>query len=223
MDVAVAVRAGRPAWINRRTILGVVLLAISLVGGHSVMESARTTVPMWVAATDLASGSVISPGSLRVEEVHLPPRLAAAYLRTDHEIVGQVVTRPIGAGELVPAGWVTAESTGEGRAITLPVDPEHAVGGALRPGDLVDIFTTFDPGGSRPRTVSLVREVEVVDIVASGGLVMGDKAVVGITISVDPDEAQRVAYAIRTGEIDVVRVDDPSRSSAAPAITEGDL
>ena len=223
MDVAVAVRAGRPAWVNRRTILGIVLLGVSLVGGHSVMESARTTVPMWVAATDLPSGSVISPSSLRVEEVHLPPRLATSYLKTDHEIVGQVVTRPIAAGELVPAGWVTAEATGEGRAITLPVDPEHAVGGALRPGDLVDVFTTFDSGGARPRTVTLVREVEVVDVVASGGLVMGDKAVVGITISVGPDEAQRVAYAIRTGEIDVVRIDDPSKRAGPPAVVEGDF
>lgn len=223
MDAAVAARAGRPAWMNRRTALGTALVALSLAGGHSILARAETTVPMWVAARDLAGGSVISGDSLRVEEVHLPPRLAASYLGTEQALEGLVVTRPVAEGELLPGSWVADTAPSQGRVVTIPVDPEHAVGGALRPGDLVDVFATFDPGDVRARTVHLVREVEVTDVVAAGGLVMGEKAVVGVTVSVTPDEAQRIAFATRNAQIDIARIDDPSTRGNRAAVTARDF
>lgn len=223
MDVAVAARAGRPAWVNRRTILGVILLSGSIFGGQAVMEAGRTTAPMWIAAEDLAGGSPITRGSLRMEEVRLPPTVASGYISSTQSLEGYVVTRPVAAGELVPRAWVVRASPGSGRSLTVPVDPEHAVGGALRPGDIVDIFATFDAGDARARTVLLVRKVEVFEVVAAGGLVMGEEAVVGITISVTPDEAQRVAFATRTAHLDVARVDDPSDGAARAVITGADF
>lgn len=223
MDVAVAVRAGRPMWLNRRTVLGIVLVVVSVVGGRAVLEEGRQTVPVWVAAKDLAAGSPLDAGSVRIEHVRLPDHLLAAYIPATEDLRSGVVTRAVAAGELVPQNWVAEKSLGTSRALTVPVDPEHAVGGAVRPGDLVDIYATFDPGHAGARTVTLVREVEVVDVVSAGGLVMGDKALIGITISVDPAEAQRVAYASRTAALDVVRVDDPSERSSAGVVNGSDF
>lgn len=223
MDVAVAARAGRPGWLNRRTVLGGLLLTVSLAGGHSILERADATTPMWVAARDLAGGSVLTDDALRLEEVHFPARLAASYLEQGQRLEGRVLTRPVAAGELIPSNWVSESPPSQGRSVTIPVDPEHAVGGALTPGDLVDVFATFDPGDVRARTVSLVREVEVIDVVAAGGLVMGQEAVVGVTVSVDPDEAQRIAFATRTAEIDVVRIEDPSARGSGSTITARDF
>lgn len=223
MDVAVAGRAGRPAWINRRTVFGVLLVALSVAGGHAILESGKATTPMWVAARDLAGGSTVSAYAVRVEHVHLPPSLASSYAAADHPIEGQVVTRPVSEGELLSFDWLAVRAPGEGRALTVPVDPEHAVGGDLHPGDLVDIFATFDAGDPSARTVTLAREVQVVDLVTAGGLVMGDKAVVGITVSVSPEDAQRIALAARTGELDVARVDDPSQRGARGLVRSADL
>ena len=223
MDVAVAARAGRPGWLNRRTVLGIILVTLSTGGGYALLEDADRTTPFWVAARDLASGSVITADSLRVEHVRLSPRLGAEYVTSADELEGMVVTRPLAEGELVPNGWLADRAASAGRSITVPIDPEHAVGGRLGPGDRVDIFATFDAGDVRARTVSLVRDVEVIDLIAAGGLVMGDRSVVGVTISVTPDEAQRVAFASRTAELDVVRIDDPATRAETSTVSGEDL
>jgi len=223
MEVAVATRAGRPAWINRRTVCGVALVALSMGGGHLVLESGKTTTPVWVATRDLAGGSPLTPESLRIEHVRLPPVLASEYVPSEQPMAGNVVTRPVSAGELLHHEWLAPHAPGRGRAVTIPVDPEHALGGALEPGDLVDIFATFNSGDVRARTVPLVRSVEVLGVVSSGGLVMGDRSVVGITISVNPEDAQRVAFATRTAELDVARVEDPSQQGRAGIVRSEDF
>lgn len=223
MDIAVAARAGRPAWVNRRTVVGALLMALSVTAGHGILENGKATTPVWVAAQDLAGGTRVGSGSLRVEHVRLPPGLAAAYVEADEQITGLVVTRPVAQGELVPRNWLATHSPGEGRALTVPVDPEHAVGGQLQSGDFVDIFATFRSDDEAARTVTLAREVQVLDLVAAGGLVMGDKSVVGITISVSPSDAQRIALATRTAELDVARVDDPSQTGGRGVVRSVDL
>lgn len=223
MDVAIASRAGRPAWLNRRTVFGAVLLVASLAGGRAVLSSADATTPVWVASRSLAGGSRVTADSLRIEQVQLPPRLAPAYVRAGERIEGYVLTRPVAAGELLPENSVVPQAPQAGRAVTVPVDPEHAVGGALVPGDLVDVFATFETGGRVTRTVALVRQVEVIDVVTAGGMVMGQEAVVGITISVSPEDAQRVAFAARSGELDIARVEDPSQVGGGGAVRSSDL
>ena len=223
MDVAVAVRAGRPAWVNRRTVLGVLLVGISVAGGYSVLEAAERTTPVWVTAHELPSGTVISSDSLHVEHVQLSPKLRSEYVTTSESIDGLVITKPLGAGELVPQGWIATEGATPGRSITIPIDPEHAVGGLLRPGDAVDLFATFNSGDIEARTVTLARAVEVMDVVSAGGLVMGDESVVGLTISVAPAESKRIAFASRNAQLDVVRVDDPSARADGSVVTEADF
>jgi Flp pilus assembly protein CpaB len=89
--------------------------------------------------------------------------------------------------------------------MTIPVSPEHAVGGALRPGDTVDVFVSYNPGDLRAITKLVLDDAQIVDLVTAGGLVVGEKAVVGVTVSVDRDAAKEVAFAIRNGEIDLAR------------------
>lgn len=223
VDVAVAVRAGRPAWVNRRTILGLVLVGLSVFGGYSILEAADESTPVVVTARDLPSGAAITATSLRVEQVQLPPTLRSEYASSIESVDGLVITKPLAAGELIPQDWVASEGSTPGRSITIPIDPEHAVGGLLRPGDLVDLFATFDPGDVGARTVTLARETEVVDVVSAGGLVMGDKAVVGLTLSVGPADAKRIAFAVRNAQLDVVRIDDPTTRAEGSVVTGADF
>ena len=223
MQVAVAARAGRPGWLNRRTILGAVLIAVSLAGGRVVLEEGRAVTGVWVAARDLAAGTRLDASNLRVEHVRFSPRLADSYLRSTHDLSSQVLTRPLAAGELVSAEWVAPSDQTGSRAVTVPVDPEHSVGGTIRPGDVVDVLATFDAGDHRARTVTLLRNAEVIDVVSAGGLVMSEKAVVGLTVSVSAEEAQRVAFASRSAELDVVRIDGVAGGSARSVVTEADF
>lgn len=207
MDVPVARRLARPRWANVRTILGLVLFTAALLTGRAMLEGAKTTVQVWAAGQDLRQDEVIDRADLVPAEVKLPPDVAAAYALATDDLEGAVLTRPVVAGELIPAAWIGSGAAAEaGRSMTIPVTAEHAVGGRVRPGDRVDVFATFDSGDARARTSLLVRAVEVLDVIQTGGLVVGEEAVTGLTVAVTPSEAARLAFAIRTAELDVALV-----------------
>ena len=207
MDVPVARRVERPEWVNARTVLGLVLFGLALFGGQRVLEAGSRTVPVWAAARDLSAGQALTTGDLRVAEVRLPGDLLAHYAPADTPIEGLTTTRAVAQGELISSRWVTSEDVALGSSMTIPVTPEHAVGGDLRPGDRVDVYATFDASDLRARTERVVEGAEVLDVVTADGLVVADGSMIGITVAIEPDAAGALAGAIRTAEIDVVRVD----------------
>jgi pilus assembly protein CpaB len=223
MDIPEARRLERPAWINVRTVAGIVLFALAFLGAQRAIEAQRTTTAAWAATRDLATGKILTAGDLRVSEVMLPEGQLDRYALASTDLIGSVITRPIPAGELVPMGGVSeGGARGAGRSMTVPVEIEHAVGGRLGPGDVVDVYATFSEGSAAARTVLLLSGIEVLDVVTAGGLVQ-EEAAVGLTLSVSPDDAARLAFAIRTAAIDVVRIDDPSASPGTSSVSLEDL
>lgn len=224
MEVPSARRLARPRWANLRTILGLVLFAAALLIGRGILEGAKTTVEVWAAAQDLRQDETIDGDELVPAEVKLPADVAAAYAAVTEDLEGGVLTRPLVAGELVPKAWIASgPSATAGRSMTIPVTPEHAVGGQLRAGDRVDVFATFDSGDLRARTTVLVRGVEVLDVVETGGLVVGEESVVGLTVAVTPPEAARLAFAIRTAELDVALVSGAAEEEGAATVRAEDF
>ena len=74
----------------------------------TVLRTAEHTTPVLVAAHDLAPGTVIGDGTLRVARVHADASVLAT-LYADHDLAvvrGQVVTTNMTAGELVARGDV---------------------------------------------------------------------------------------------------------------------
>lgn len=206
MDIPQARRIEKPRWINARTILGLLLFTVSLLAGQRLIESTRVTTGMWSAAHDLPTGTVLSANDLVPIQVNLGSQ-SSHYALAETALIGAVITRPVGAGEMFPLKALAAPGTAsDGRLITIPIGPEHAVGGALSPGDLVDVFATFRPGEGGSFSTQLLGEAEVVEVVTSGGIVAAAEGLVGLTLRVTPDDAGRVAFAIRNAEIDVVRV-----------------
>lgn len=224
MDVPVAARFSRPAWVNARTVLGLCLMAVAFLGGQRVLSQARTTVAYWSAAADLPRGAEVTPEDLVVSHVKLPAANAGRYVPSSEPIVGMRVERAVLEGELLPTAWLSSGSSlGPAREMTVPVPPEHAVGGDLDTGDIVDIYATFSPEGAEAKTTLIVRGVEVLDVVEAGGLVLEEQAKIGITVMVTPEESTRLTFAIRTAEIDVVRVVGDEGERPARAVTGSDL
>jgi Flp pilus assembly protein CpaB len=206
VDVPAARRIERPAWLNVRTVLGLVLFAVALFGGQRVLAGAAQTVPVWTAARDIGPGEELTFQDVRVADVRLPADLLAGYVAGDESVEGLVTTRAFGRGELIAARWIADTDAFPGAAMTVPVTPEHAVGGTLRPGDIVDVYATFNAADLRARTELVVGGAEVLDIVDAGGLVVADETMIGVTLAVDPQAAGTLANAIRTAEVDLVRV-----------------
>lgn len=224
MDVPSARRLETPVWLNGRTILGLLLFCSAVLGGQRLITSTSATTLVWAAAHDLPQDAVIDGDDLRAVEVRLPGDLAASYIPSSEGIEGSIVRRAVLQGELVHVGWLAdTASGGAGRSMTLPVSPEHAVGGDLRAGDRVDVYATFDPGDARARTTLLARDIEIVEVVTAGGFALDEEAVIGLTVSVSPEEATRLAFAIRTAEIDVVRITGSSVSGSTTTVRAGDF
>jgi Flp pilus assembly protein CpaB len=205
VDVPVARRLERPTWINVRTLLGLTLFIVALLAGQRILATGATTTPIWSAATNLPAGVPLDPGDLVSTAVNLPADVTARYAGTNSDLTGLVLTRAIGAGELIPADAIAQAAGADQVEMTIPVSPEHAVGGALRAGDTVDVFVSYNPGDLRAITKLVLDDAQIIDLVTAGGLVVGEKAVVGVTVSVDRDAAKEVAFAIRNGEIDLAR------------------
>ncbi|MQB00420.1 MAG: hypothetical protein GEU78_09040 [Actinobacteria bacterium] len=225
MDVPAARRVSRPTWINARTVLGVTLFAVAFVGGRQVLSDAGATISVLVATRDVARGEVVHSSDLRFVGADLPSDVLATYATSIRDLEGAVATRAIHSGELLSREWFAGagDPVGQGRSMTVPVSPDHAVGGDLRPGDVVDVYATFDAGDVRARTSLLVREAEILHIVSSEGVVIGDRGMVGVTLSVSPGEAGRLAFAIRTSELDLVRVDVPELDAGSGTVTQEDV
>jgi pilus assembly protein CpaB len=170
---------------------------------------AEPTVPVAVAATDLAAGEVLAAADLTT--VRLPPDAApAGTAATPDELTGQVLAAPVRSGEAVtdvrvvgPRLWSRVP---EG-TVAAPVRlADLAVATLLRAGDRVDVLgTAGDAGGGEP----------VVQVVADDALVLSSPAADDeqrreagdgsglLVLAVDPGTAQRLAAAGAAGTLTV--------------------
>ncbi|TMD64832.1 MAG: Flp pilus assembly protein CpaB [Chloroflexi bacterium] len=108
-----------------------------------------------VATRDLPVGARIQDADLTTRRIN-PASVGPQVLTTVSAAVGQVVAFPILEGQLIDARQVApsknAALLGSGlqvppgdRIIGLPITPTTAVGGVLKPGDLVDVIAIPNP------------------------------------------------------------------------------
>lgn len=224
MDVPQARRIERPRWVNARVALGVSLFVVSLVGGQRLVADAQTLHPMWVAERDLPPGTVIEEGDLRIGEFNLSASLLPLYATGSTPVLGAVVTDAVHAGEMVPiSGIAEVQAAVEGRLMTIPMGDSGLVGGVLHAGDQVDVLATFSAGQAGSITRTIVAAAEVVDVLKSDGFVPSGEAIAGVTIRVAPDDAPRLAFAIRNAEIDLAIISGLPGDEVRAAVTEGDF
>lgn len=204
-------RGSRPAWLNLRTLFGSALFAISLGSGWLLLEGAGGDLRLWAAARDLPAGVPLTASDLIPVTGDLGPDQVSLYLGADVDLVGTELTRPVAEGELLNAGFVAPAEEGlEAQAITVPVTPEHAVGGDLSPGDLVDVYATLKAGGATPRTVLVVQAAQILDLVGASDMLGQSSTLAGVTLGVTGEDTAKLAHAIRTAEVDVVKVYEES-------------
>jgi len=135
----------------RRVTAAVLVLLAAVLAFRTPSSRAAATVPMLVAARDLAPGVTLGAGDVRVARFPSSLRPAAA-LTTVAEASGRVLAGATTAGEpLTRARLVGTENsrlaTGDPTAVAVPVrlaDP--AVAGLLAPGARVDVVTVAPAG-----------------------------------------------------------------------------
>jgi Flp pilus assembly protein CpaB len=193
--------------LDTRLVVGLLLVALSVLGGLRLSAGADHRVAVFAAARDLPADHVLEPGDVTSTRVHVPAAVLDGLLRANEGLAptGQALRFPVEAGDLLTDGALAARR-GPGREMTVPIAPEHALGGALEPGDRVDVLASFDKGTEIAKTLTVASRVQVVDVVRADGLFgQSEGDVTAVTLSVRPDDVVLLAFAVRNGEIDLVR------------------
>ena len=115
-------RVATPRWLDLRLILGVVLVLAAVLLGALVVGRARHTDREVAVTRDLAAGTTLRADDLRLVDAQLPDR--ADYLGSAEDAVGKVLTRPLSAGELLPAAALGAQPAAT--TVTVPFATDAA-------------------------------------------------------------------------------------------------
>lgn len=191
-------RPQRAWWRDARVVAGVALIVICMAIGARLLSGGDDTVMGWQAVRDLSAGAVVGDGD--VVAVALPASVAVAYA-ADGSLPATPLDRPVRAGEFLPAS--SSASIAAARWVTVPIEPLHAPVD-LAPGERVDVWST--PGvelGAVP-IPELVLEGALVSDVAIDGVGLGGEY--GVVLQIEPQDAEAVLAALRSGGIDLVRV-----------------
>ncbi|MBW3642280.1 MAG: Flp pilus assembly protein CpaB [Actinobacteria bacterium] len=171
-------------------------------------------IPVAVAARDIPAGEVVGIADVRFTEISASTGLLAELVprREMAALNGSIAARTIVAGSpLLRDDFVDPASGGRQRAMSLPVDREHAVGGALRPGDRVDVIDGAEASYVITNAEVLAVPKPLTDTLRGTGRY-------AITIAVDAQGALRLAAAITRGKVEVVR---STGAEALPAPAAG--
>src|SRR5205807_7724271 len=98
-----APRVALPRWLDARVAVGLLLVLVSVAAGARVVSSAGHLTPVYVAAHDLVPGEQVASGDVTVARVRIDGDVSR-YLSASASVpVGYVVTRVVGAHQLLPA------------------------------------------------------------------------------------------------------------------------
>jgi hypothetical protein len=204
-----AVRLRRPGWRDTRLLVGLVLVAVSVVVGASAISAAGRTVPVYVASEPLVPGEPVDAGVLVVREVRLAES-TARYLEVDGDLPdGLVATRTVGEGELVPAAAVA--STGDLGLRPIAIVPDGALSADVVEGSTVDLWfvpvlseTGVEDGADEP--YELAGGLTVAEVTeATGSFSVGAGATVHVLVP-RADLSGVLAALADEGSVEIVPV-----------------
>lgn len=183
-------------------VLIVAAALAAAVANYAVLTGMDDTVAILVASADAPAGSPADAIALRPADVRLDDATLGTLVRpADLDgLAGRVLTADLPAGS--PLRWsdLAAAAAPDGlRRMSIPLPRERAVGGAIAPGDRVDVIQVVD-GTAR----FVVAGAEVLDVAPEGDTALGGLAGFYVSIAVDPDAALCLAAAIPTGDLSVV-------------------
>lgn len=189
-----------------RLVAGVVLVLLSVVLGARLVSAADSRVQVWALVGPLSAGSTLADGDLVAVPVALDD--VSAYVGAGTDVVGQVLRRDVGAGELLPAAAVGEGDAGTRRLVTVPVDPLHAPPGLAR-GERVDVYVTPSDGAAVGGAVDVLPALVLKAVLVSdpgSADASGVTDQLGVVLDVAASDADRAVAAARAGDVDLVRV-----------------
>lgn len=197
-------RASRRTWRDPRLVVGLVIVAASVLLGARLFAAADDTVRVTVARVDLPAGTRVGPGDLDTRDVRFGDQgLADRYLPAGASLpAAAVLTRDVAAGEMVPRSAIGQQ---EDAVTEVPLSvAADAVPRGAHAGSVVDVWVTARPGagveaaaqgGDEAESVLVFDDVVVVDAPRSGSA-LGPSATRQVVVGVPDEQRDRLAAAL---------------------------
>ncbi len=198
------------AWRDPRLVVGIALVALCALIGATVLGRGDGTVGVWATRSMLVEGQDVVTEDLVRQEMRFADQAAAErYLPADQPLPdGLVLSRPLGAGELVPRSAVGAGAPEQSVEVPLSV-PTDSVPSTVGVGSSVDVWVVPEPG-IEPRTVRaeaalVLDDVRVVELARLGGGLGATRQVVVALDRAQEDTLPSVLARIGEGVVVLVR------------------
>jgi hypothetical protein len=209
----VARRHDRAVWRDPRLIIGIVLVAGSVLLGARLLAHADDSVSVWALRHDLAKGARVGsddvvPRHVRFFDAADADRYVSAAASVP---ASSVVTRDLGAGELLPRAALGSAAAHHVVEVPFSVATD-AVPASVRPGAVVDVWVTpkasaTDTGPQR--AVRVFDDVTVVAVPAAGSS-LGPTSSRQVVVAVPPGKETALPAALSraaTGTVVLVKQD----------------
>lgn len=166
-----ATRWRRPGWRDPRLVIGVVVVAASVVLGARVLAAADDSVPVWTLARDLPAGSPVTGDVLESRPVRFGDAADAdRYLSAIADLPeGAALARDVGRGELLPRSALRSGAPADLVQVPLSVAADDLPATVSR-GGTVDVWVAAanpDPTADAPEAQRVLVDVEVVSVPAT--------------------------------------------------------
>jgi hypothetical protein len=140
-------RTTRRRTLDPRLLIGVLLVVASIAGVVGIVAANDDGVEVYAAPRLLTAGSAVSASDLELRRVSLGADLRSYLPAGSLPDEGVVVSRTVGAGELVPRSAVGDERGSD--MTTIVVSLTSPLGGGVRAGDILDVWSSPKQEGGR--------------------------------------------------------------------------
>ncbi len=195
--------------LDPRLLIGIVLVALSTVGVWALVSGLDDGTDVYAVRDTVTPGTRLQATDLTLESARLGVDEALYLAPGDLPDQGLVVTRTIGAGELVPDSAVDAVD--RAGLATVVVPSRGALPSELDVGSTVDVWaaTELEQGGFEPPAV-LVADAQIAGLHEPEGMV-ASSSVVSVELLIPREKVAALLQALASGDaIDLV----PARASA---------
>ena len=195
-------RRGLMSRLSAGHIVMIVAGLLAALVNYNLLQQRDVTFPVAVAQSELIPGQLVTASDFRAEEIKATESVLATLLLFEDVagVEGMIAVRPLRSGQLVgSADFQEPAAPLQQRAMSIPIETDLAVGGAISESDLIDIIHVQD---------QVARYVAVgVPVLAVAGEETGFGATVDfyVTVAVDADTSLRIASALDEGTVMLIR------------------
>lgn len=150
-EAPAALRAKRPSWREPRIVIGIILIAASVLIGAKLMAALDDTVGVFALKGDLSRGAELHSGDLTTTRIRFADAATAdLYVSSEDELPsGATLAQDLKAGELLPRRAVETEALVDLVEVPISVDSTD-LPATVRQGSTVDVWVTTKSAASSP-------------------------------------------------------------------------